>query len=155
MASDDTVTGKAQESDGSGTGTYKVDEAEIDRVAALLNGVVETLGKQPSRQTLQYFAGQGGVGDYTHIHAGSGRGVTGSQALQDKFKKFATDLEKQLTDMETNIRGLVVDLLLAKQYMKGGELTAALTAEQMMADLQDALADFGGTNRATTPGTRV
>ncbi|MGW0859866.1 hypothetical protein [Streptomyces sp. NPDC002690] len=140
----------ADQATGDGTGTYKVDQAAIDRTVAQLNGVIEALMKNPSRLTLQTFAGKGGSGIYPHIYAGSGKGAVSATALQDKFKAFAVAMETQLASMETNLGGLVKDLVLAHQFQKEGEEGAALTAAEMMADLRDALAAFGGSTSTTT-----
>ncbi|WP_405460584.1 hypothetical protein OG786_24485 [Streptomyces sp. NBC_00101] len=143
----------ADEKTGDGTGTYKVDQAAIDRTVAQLGGVIEALMKEPSRLTLQTFAGKGGNGVYPHIFTGSGKGAVSATALRDTFEEFAVAMETQLTSMETKLGGLVKDLQLAHQFQREGEEGAALTAAEMMADLRDALAAFGGSTSttATTP----
>ena len=108
---------------------------------------------------LNLFTGTGSpgpdaTGTYNQLLTGNSKGNLGSATrLQSDFKTFATALNTSITELQTAARTLSVDLKMVDSVLKKGGDAAAITAAEMMADLQNIT--FGSTSSTSKTTTGV
>lgn len=131
----------------SGTGKLKVTEEYLENFARkTINEFIKSLQDNDDYRNLAAFAeGSPGPGGYGALQAG-GDGLPSATVLQQRYKRFCTDLKQQLDTFTKTMGNLSNDLLTINQVLDKGEQDAELTATEMMQDLQDILSGLGGSS---------